>query len=38
MAFLPQSAAAFDEAFAGGKEEFKAGDPFGTFSFTAWGQ
>ncbi len=34
LAMGAQLAAAFDEAFAGGKEEFKAGDLLGTFGFT----
>jgi hypothetical protein len=33
-----QSAANFNQAFAEGKPVFKAGDPFGTISFTAQGQ
>jgi len=33
-----QTAARFDEAFAAGKEVFRAGEAFGTLSFTAQGQ
>jgi hypothetical protein len=35
LAMGSQAAAAYDEAFAKGKEEFKAGDLLGTFGFTA---
>ncbi len=38
LAMGAQLAAAYDEAFAGGKEEFKAGDLLGTFGFTARAQ
>jgi hypothetical protein len=38
LALGAQSAAAFDEAFAQGKEEFKVGDPLGTFGFTVGAQ
>lgn len=33
-----QTAATFDEAFAQGKEVFRAGEPLGTLSFVAVGQ
>ncbi len=35
LALNAQAAAAFDETFAGGTEEFKAGDLLGTVGFTA---
>jgi len=38
LALTAQSAHAFDEAFAEGKEDFKAGEVAGTLSFSAQGQ
>lgn len=38
LSLNPSTAATFDEVFAGKKGVFKAGERFGTFSFTAQGQ
>jgi hypothetical protein len=38
LALTAQSAQTFDEAFAAGKEDFKAGESVGTLSFVAQGQ
>ena len=38
LALAPATAAAFNEAFAAGKDDFKAGESIGTLSFTAKGQ
>lgn len=38
MALAASTAATFNQAFAAGEEDFKAGEPIGTLSFTALGQ